>query len=113
MNIQVDLRMHCSYTNQLIQQVLEEHNETFDLNPSTTTTTVNDQQYRLFWLEYEDLDFDMLYHSAKQSHDKIILANSFCIRKGLLRKANFALFVRQYLSKVCRKNPISRRDRFC
>ncbi|CAF1278616.1 unnamed protein product [Adineta ricciae] len=52
----------------------------------------------LYWLEYEELDFDMIYRAAKDSNRKI-LVNSYCIRKGLLRKANFALFVQKYLSK--------------
>lgn len=95
MNIEVDLRMHCSYTNELIREVLEEYQSVFIRTHSTT-----DDHHRLYWLEYEEIDFEMLYRMAKQSNEKNILANSFCIRKGLLRKANFALFVRQYLSKV-------------
>lgn len=95
MNIQVDLHMNCSYTNQLIRQVLEEQGELFQFNPT------GDECHQLYWLEYEDLDFDLLYHSAKQqTKEKKILANSFCIRKGLLRKANFAAFIQQYLAKV-------------
>lgn len=42
----------------------------------------------------------MLYRSLRESNKKNILANSYCIRKGLLRKANFALFVQKYLAKV-------------
>ena len=95
MNIEVDLHMNCSYTNELIREVLEEYHSVFILNHSMA-----DDHHRLYWLEYEDIDFDMLYRVAKQSNEKKILANSFCIRKGLLRKANFALFIRQYLAKV-------------
>jgi len=96
MTIEVRLRMNCSYTNQLIQSVLEEYKNLFTLITSTASNNDN----VLYWLEYEDIDFDMLYQLAKQSNNKTILANSFCIRKGLLRKANFALFIQKYLSKV-------------
>ncbi|CAF0878342.1 unnamed protein product [Rotaria sordida] len=87
--------MECSYTNELIRNVLEEENGLFNLMDSSTSNGDN----ILYWLEYEDIDFDMLYRLAKESNNKKILANSYCIRKGLLRKANFALFVQKYLSK--------------
>ena len=96
MTINVYLHMNCSYTNELIRNVLEEHKDLFTL---TTSPTLN-SEHMLYWLEYEEIDFDMIYRLAKQSSNKIVLANSFCIRKGLLRKANFALFIQKYLSKV-------------
>ncbi|CAF1264919.1 unnamed protein product [Rotaria sordida] len=95
MSIDVYLKMECSYTNELIRNVLEEENGLFNLMNSSTSNGDN----ILYWLEYEDIDFDMLYRLAKESNNKKILANSYCIRKGLLRKANFALFVQKYLSK--------------
>ncbi|CAF1231324.1 unnamed protein product [Rotaria sordida] len=95
MSIDVYLKMECSYTNELIRNVLEEENGLFNLMDSSTSNGDN----ILYWLEYEDIDFDMLYRLAKESNNKKILANSYCIRKGLLRKANFALFVQKYLSK--------------
>ena len=96
MSIKVHLKMICPYTNELIRSVLEERNDLFTLvNPSTS----NDDN-TLYWLEYEELDFDMLYRLTKESNNKKILANSYCIRKGLLRKANFAMFVQKYLAKV-------------
>ncbi|CAF2549871.1 unnamed protein product [Rotaria sp. Silwood2] len=95
MSIDVHLKMNCSYTNELIRNVLEEENGLFNLIDSSTSNS----DKILYWLEYEDIDFDMLYRLAKQSHDKKILANSYCIRKGLLRKANFALFVQKHLAK--------------
>ncbi len=99
MNIQVYLKMACPYTNELIRNVLEEQNGLFTL---INSSTIHGDQI-LYWLEYEDIDFEMLYRLTKQSTDQKILANSFCIRKGLLRKANFALFIQKYLSKVKQK----------
>jgi len=96
MNIEVHLRMNCSYTNELIRNVLEEENGLFTIINSLTSN--NDSI--LYWLEYEDIDFELLYRLGKELTNKKILANSFCIRKGLLRKANFASFLQKYLSKV-------------
>lgn len=96
MTVAVHLQMACPYTNALIRSVLEEENDVFVLGESSTSTSGD----TLFWLEYEDLDFDLLYRLAKGSSATKVLANSFCIRKGLLRKANFALFVQRYLTKV-------------
>jgi hypothetical protein len=101
MTIEVHLRMNCPYTNELIRTVLEEHENLFTLTNSSTSNSDN----ILYWLEYEEIDFELLYRLAKQSNNKMILANSFCIRKGLLRKANFALFVQKYLSKVITPPP--------
>lgn len=96
MTIEVYLKMNCSYTNQLIRDVLEEENGLFTITDSSKTNSDN----VLYWLEYEDLDFDRIYSLAKGSGNKKVLANSYCIRKGLLRKANFSMFVQMYLSKV-------------
>ena len=97
MTIGVQLQMHCPYTNELIRQVLEEENGRFTLMNAVTPKTTR----RLYWLEYEELDFDQIYCRNKQSDgEEKVLANSFCIRKGLLRKANFAAFLQQYVSKV-------------
>lgn len=102
MSIKVYLKMNCSYTNELIRNVLEEENDLFAIVDSTNTDEENNNNL-LYWLEYEDIDFDTLYRLSKQSGDKKVLANSYCIRKGLLRKANFALFVQKYVAKVTKR----------
>jgi tubulin--tyrosine ligase len=51
--------------------------------------------YNIYWLEYEDLDFEALINKLKSN----VLLNSFCIRKGLIRKAQIAYYLRKYLSK--------------
>jgi hypothetical protein len=100
MPIEVHLNMNCSYTNELIRDVLEEYKNIFTL----TNSSISNNDKILYWIEYEDIDFDMLYRFYKETSNKKILANSYCIRKGLLRKANFALFIQKYLSKVNEKN---------
>ncbi|CAF0703576.1 unnamed protein product [Brachionus calyciflorus] len=53
------------------------------------------ENYDFYWLEYEDLDFENLV----KTKDKILL-NSFCIRKGLIRKAQIAFNLKKYLAKT-------------
>ena len=50
--------------------------------------------FDFFWLEYEDLAFEHLLKSEKKS-----LFNSFCIRKGLIRKAQMAFYLTKYIAK--------------
>lgn len=49
---------------------------------------------KLQWLEYELINWQ---HLAK--HDTDSLANAYCIRKGLIRKSQFAYNMAKYLSK--------------
>jgi len=49
--------------------------------------------YDFFWLEYEEIDFEKL---ASRNCKKLI--NSYCIRKGLIRKCQLAYYV-----KKCKK----------
>ena len=55
-----------------------------------------DQDWDLCWLEYEDLDFEKLTHPANRSRK---LCNSYCIRKGLIRKAQISFYLKKYLAK--------------
>lgn len=53
--------------------------------------------YDFYWLEYEDLDFERLTAAPQ---NRKILFNSYIIRKGLIRKAQIAFYLRKYLSKT-------------
>ena len=74
----------------------------------------------LFWMEYEDLPWEWIFSSSSPSssqplsspsrlpthdvrtpfdRDMPCYANSYCIRKGLIRKAQFAYHVQKYTSK--------------
>ncbi|RMZ95724.1 tubulin tyrosine ligase [Brachionus plicatilis] len=64
------------------------------LDDSDISSSV-DLDYDLYWLEYEYLNFEKLIKPSKK-----VLFNSFCIRKGLIRKAQIAFYLRKYLSKV-------------
>lgn len=48
----------------------------------------------LLWLEYEDIPFDSLV-----SNLDTLMANSYCIRKGLIRKSQMAYVIHKHLSK--------------
>jgi tubulin---tyrosine ligase len=95
--VQVNLQLNCPYTSELIRTVLERDDTSFVINASVNSKC----KKILHWLEYEDLDFERLYRLSKTNESETtILANAYCIRKGLLRKANFASFVQKYLAKV-------------
>ena len=63
------------------------------LKVTESSSTVNSKI--LFWLEYEDIDFNQVLFN-KQTQ----LINSYCIRKGLIRKANLNYNMQKYLSKT-------------
>ncbi|KAJ1654587.1 putative tubulin--tyrosine ligase pby1 [Dispira simplex] len=49
------------------------------------------------WLEYEDMDWDLVQpHHPLAS---LVYLNTYCIRKGLIRKAQMAFNIRKYCSK--------------
>ena len=52
------------------------------------------KNFDIYWLEYEDLDFESLIHRERK-----VLFNSYCIRKGLIRKAHIAYYIRKFLLK--------------
>lgn len=54
--------------------------------------------YNFYWLEYEDLDFENLTRRPRTG-DRKVLFNSYCIRKGLIRKAQLAFYLQKYISK--------------
>ena len=57
------------------------------------------EKFNIHWLEYEDLDFESLISKNKLSQKSDVLFNSYCIRKGLIRKAQNAYYLKKYLSK--------------
>jgi tubulin--tyrosine ligase len=52
--------------------------------------------YDFYWLEYEELDFEKL---TSKNNKRNVFFNSFCIRKGLIRKAQIAFYLKKYLTK--------------
>jgi hypothetical protein len=54
-----------------------------------------------YFLEYEDLDFQGLLKNAigLDNSSKILVGNSYCFRKGLIRKAQLAFYVHKFTSK--------------
>jgi hypothetical protein len=74
--------------------VLETPNYTFmdlqeDLGGDTSSIARG-----VLWLEYEDLPFDQLVMKSEN-----VMGNSYCIRKGLIRKSQMAYMVTKYISK--------------
>lgn len=108
MEVQVYLGISASYTRRKLLCALsnanaEEDKETsiyFHVNkypcahPPKSSTIC-------YWLEYEDLDFQLLLNNALgiSSVDQTLIANSYCFRKGLIRKAHLAFYINKYISK--------------
>eukprot|EP00475_Leptophrys_vorax_P036925 TRINITY_DN6309_c0_g1_i1.p2 TRINITY_DN6309_c0_g1~~TRINITY_DN6309_c0_g1_i1.p2 ORF type:complete len:420 (-),score=125.97 TRINITY_DN6309_c0_g1_i1:1567-2826(-) len=55
----------------------------------------------LFWLEYEDIDFQHVLDCAisPESVSPRVIANSYCFRKGLIRKAHLAFYINKFVLK--------------
>jgi tubulin--tyrosine ligase len=55
----------------------------------------------LFWLEYEDIDFQKVLDCAigTSKSDLKIVVNSYCFRKGLIRKAHLAFYINKFALK--------------
>ncbi|POG60280.1 tubulin-tyrosine ligase [Rhizophagus irregularis DAOM 181602=DAOM 197198] len=62
--------------------------------PRSTGSSLISSSKILFWLEYEDIEFDQVM-SNKQTQ----MINTYCIRKGLIRKANLNYNIQKYISK--------------
>ncbi|CAG8514253.1 7022_t:CDS:2 [Ambispora leptoticha] len=91
--------IHESYTRSLILETLKINFPNIQINiisPNNasfrTNKTISSPTF--YWLEYEDIDFEQLYDNSK-----ITLANSYCIRKGLIRKAQLNFNLNKYISK--------------
>jgi tubulin--tyrosine ligase len=70
----------------------------FDKNDIKQQDLQYNLYYDFYWLEYEDLDFETLLDPLKSANHNILI-NSFCIRKGLIRKAQMAFYLKKYLTK--------------
>lgn len=65
-----------------------------DVPPDNADADLGDAAVALQWLEYEWINWQHL-----ASHPSAALANAYCIRKGLIRKAQFWYNVAKYVSK--------------
>ncbi|KAG1346107.1 hypothetical protein G6F62_003949 [Rhizopus arrhizus] len=90
MSIKASVHLDEPYTHQAVVQALK--NSLLDFVINETETTPEDETTAVQWLEYELINWDLVAR-----HDS--LANAYCIRKGLIRKAQFAYNVTKYLSK--------------
>ena len=66
----------------------------YDVNNDEQNELKSKLFYDFYWLEYEYLDFEHLVYSKKH-----VLFNSYCIRKGLIRKAQLAYYLKKYTTK--------------
>ncbi|KAJ1923937.1 tubulin--tyrosine ligase [Tieghemiomyces parasiticus] len=69
---------------------------THERDPDTPVSVTPTAGPLLLWLEYEDLDWDLIFNSTPS---RPVLANAYCIRKGLIRKAQMAFNIHKYVAK--------------
>ncbi|KAJ1989496.1 tubulin--tyrosine ligase [Dimargaris cristalligena] len=89
--------------------------EAEDVSATVKELADQDPRPQLHWLEYEDLDWDRIYQSTSSSSlvssttrggeptqtsaGAVVVANAYCIRKGLIRKAQMAFQIHKYVAK--------------
>jgi tubulin--tyrosine ligase len=88
-----------AYTNDAIRKCFE-NRTSYELHfydhQNDQKQSINQLHYDLYWLEYEYLNFEQF---LDPSTAKKILFNSYCIRKGLIRKAQVSYYIKKYLLK--------------
>lgn len=97
-NLRALVHLDEPYTQQCVVRALESS----ALNLIVSTNVEEDEADRehtnpfihVQWLEYELIDWNHVHQANTQT-----LANAYCIRKGLIRKSQFAYNVAKYLSK--------------
>lgn len=96
--MQLKARVHFDqpYTHELVKKSLKETSQfEWSINENITEDSVNDNEMiHLQWLEYELINWGTLATRETEA-----LANSYCIRKGLIRKSQLAYNMTKYMSK--------------
>jgi len=92
-----------AYTNEKILSCFKNRSEyavtIYDKNDVEQKKRKENLYYDFYWLEYEELDFEKLIERNSRR-----LCNSYCIRKGLIRKAQLAFYLKKYLTKRPQSN---------
>lgn len=103
--VQVDLHLEEKYTESRIRQALENINRVFGEIKYVFPGTEKDVEKKLIWKEYEDIDFELVMEMSVNGKSRAfpmlsqVMANSFVIRKGLIRKGHLAFYVKKFVSK--------------
>ncbi|CAO3692803.1 unnamed protein product [Umbelopsis ramanniana] len=96
MQLKARVQFDQPYTHELVKSSLKDCSK-FDWiieEDITDNSIAEGDQVHLQWLEYELINWDTL---ARQETET--LANSYCIRKGLIRKSQMAYNLTKYMSK--------------
>ncbi|KAF0694771.1 Aste57867_14369 [Aphanomyces stellatus] len=80
----------CNYVRPLVLKAFSQRSNVWDV----IALPDDNRTPQLLWEEYEDLDWKNILSGQ-------VVANSYCVRKGLSRKAQLAIFLAKYI----RKNP--------
>ncbi|KAI8993242.1 tubulin-tyrosine ligase family-domain-containing protein [Pilobolus umbonatus] len=84
------------YTHKAVKKALKNSSIDWDIIDTVPEDNAENklEDIQLQWLEYELIN----WHHTTQ-HKKSTLSNAYCIRKGLIRKAQFAYNMTKYMSK--------------
>ncbi|KAJ1818359.1 tubulin--tyrosine ligase [Coemansia sp. RSA 2598] len=81
------LRAFGKYGSLINTQTAQEHDS------ANSTGSSSSSRKLMHWREYEKIDWDSVHRSTS------VFANAYCIRKGLIRKAQMAFNIRLYTAK--------------
>jgi tubulin---tyrosine ligase len=93
--LKILLGLEEAYTRNAIINCLKYRDNNYQVDLYDLKQKQDISSYDIYWLEYEDLDFESFIHSERK-----LLFNSYCIRKGLIRKAHVAYYIKKYLLKT-------------
>jgi hypothetical protein len=96
MQLKARVRFDQPYTHELVKSSLKERSQfEWSIDENITDDSISDNDLiHLQWLEYELINWETLATRSTET-----LANSYCIRKGLIRKSQLAYSMTKYMSK--------------
>jgi hypothetical protein len=96
MQLKARVRFDQPYTHELVKSSLKERSQfEWSIDENITDDSISDNDLiHLQWLEYELINWETLATRSTET-----LANSYCIRKGLIRKSQLAYNMTKYMSK--------------
>ena len=99
------VKIDAAYTHEKILRALQQFSDILDVQSVDSDEVpaewrrIQHAPRKLLWMEYEDLPWESLIARGDPNDSNRTVFNSYCIRKGLIRKAEFAYIVQKYLAK--------------
>ncbi|PWA02853.1 hypothetical protein BB558_000991 [Smittium angustum] len=105
------LDLNDTYTSHILLQVLQKYQNSLQViqNPpsfdyESNYNSIDPQSTAFYWLEYESLPFENLFKDSKnfqntKAQNTAGISCAYCIRKGLIRKAQMSLSINMFAAK--------------